>query len=136
MDDLLDPPVTLGADDDPPVPQRDVGAHEAEAVAGSVAEQIGVAARGAEEADDGARPGRGAGLEDERHVDAVALELGREGQRERAAAGEDDVLAGEHALGLDERLRATRRDHAGQRPARERRPGDRARRGRGSRGAR
>ncbi len=61
--------------------------------------------------------GSGPGLEDGGDVRAVTAQLGRERERQRAAAGEQDASAGKHALGLDERLCAAGGDHSRQRPA-------------------
>ena len=82
---------------------------------------------------DVARPRRRPRLERRDDVDAVVVELGREGERERPAAGEEQPLAGRDPVRLDDRLCRPRRQHAGQRPARETRPAGRARPGRAGR---
>ena len=60
VDDLLDPPVALGAHDDPAVAERHAGAQEAECGSRAASRRRSVvAARGAAaRRDDGARPGR------------------------------------------------------------------------------
>ena len=55
VDDLLDPAVALGRDDDPPVAERDARAQQRRAVGDRVAQQGRVAPRGGEEPDDVAR---------------------------------------------------------------------------------
>ena len=90
--DRLDPPVALGGDDDPPVAQRDPRTEQRQPVARRVAQQRDVAARGAEHRREVARAGRRAGLADELDVRAVVVQLRREGQRDRPAAGEHDPL--------------------------------------------
>ena len=117
--DRLDAAVALGAHDDPAVAQPDPGAQQREAVVQRVAQQLGVAGRGAQQSGDVGGAGRAAGVDHERDMGAVAGQLGGEGDRERAGSGEQDPLPREHALGLDQRLGAAGGQHAGKGPARE-----------------
>ena len=103
MDDLLHPPVALGAHDDAPVAKRHAVTREARAVRrarrGAAASLPG-AARTSRTTSPG--DGSGPGLEHERHVRAVPAQLRRKRECERAAAREDDSPSGNDALRLDQ----------------------------------
>jgi hypothetical protein len=117
VDDPLDPVVALGTHDDPAVAERHAVAQQPGTIGGGIAKQHGVAAGGGEQPKNVPRTGRRPRLQHQRDVCAVAAELCRERERERAAAGKDDAAAGQHALRLHERLRPACRDDARQRPA-------------------
>ena len=119
VDDGLDAVAPFRADDDPAVPERHPRAHQLGTVAGRVAQEGGVPARRGGEPHEVARPRRRARLERDHDVHAVVVQLCRKRERERPAPGEDDALAGHHALRLHDRLRRAGRQHPRQRPAGE-----------------
>ena len=90
---LLDPSVALGGDDDAPVAQRHAAAGRAAAGSRPVAQQLRLPG-GRPTATRAPRRARGrAGLEGQHDVHAVVPQLGRERQRQRAAAGEGDPVS-------------------------------------------
>jgi hypothetical protein len=119
VDDALDPPLAFRPHDHARVAQGDARAQELEAVGGGIAQERCVAGRRGRDPQHVGKTRPGSRLERQHDVGAVVVELRGKRERERAAAREQHPLTRQHALGLDERLRRARRQHAGQRPAGE-----------------